>query len=358
MNKVVELLLAISRCLGGVSTRSLIYAVADVYARSYLGDVDEKKLIEVIAQNLAGSLGATPGEARKIIEAALLCTSPLAEAPPAPSLVASVGSEKAPTLAHLVNRHVPVDATPRAKLEVIRRLNLPAEAVDELGGRIYARGEGLALKSAVRLVKRYYPNASVTDVDIIRTAMSISRKSLQGKPISDEDFYLREYTYIVDKPVYVALDVSGSMKEYVGGVTKLRVAKNVLARYLRQMADLRGFVSLVLFNTEADFLWMPYPPYKYLREMLGILKYVYAMGGTELASALELLHANNASREVVVVSDGRTNDPERVLQLARRFRRIHVVATERSQFLRQVAKITGGRYRELTPAIDLLGLHS
>lgn len=358
MNDLVELLLTISNCLGGVSTRSLIYAVADVYVRSYLGEIDEKKLLDIVAQNLAGSLGATPGEARIIVEAALSCTSPPAETPPAPTLVGSIGNEKAPTLAHLVNRHVPVDASPRAKLEVIRRMNLPAEAVDELSSRIYARGEGLAVKSTVRLVKKYHPNASVTDVDMIKTAMSILRKSLQAKPISDEDFYLWEYTHIVDKPVYVALDVSGSMKEYVGRCTKLRIAKNVLARYLRQMADLRGFVSLVLFNTEADFLWTPYPPYRYLREMLGILRYVYAIGGTELASALELLNARNVRREVVVISDGRTNDSERVLQLARKFRRIHVVATERSRSLKQIAKITGGKYRELTPTVDLLSLHS
>ncbi|KUO90799.1 MAG: hypothetical protein AT708_02235 [Pyrobaculum sp. OCT_11] len=60
----------------------------------------------------------------------------------------------------------------------------------------------------------------------------------------------------------------------------------------------------------------------------------------------------------MVISDGRTADAERVLDLARRFKRLHVVATERSQFLKQIAKITGGRYRELTPTLDIFSLHS
>ncbi|RFA97280.1 vWA domain-containing protein [Pyrobaculum aerophilum] len=358
MNDLVELILTLSDCLDGVSLRSLIYAVADVYARSHLGEVDENKLLEIIAQNLAGFLGVTPSEAKRIVEAGILCASTYAKEAPMSLPTGSIGDEKAPTLAHLVNKHVPVDATPRVKLNVIKRLGLPAEAIEEFKNKISARGEGLiSVKSAVRGVKRYHPNASIADIDMIRTAASITRKSIQGKAISDDDFYLHEYTYVIDKPVYVALDVSGSMKEYMGRATKLRVAKAVIARYLRQMASLRGSVSLVLFNVNADFLWTPHPAHRYLREMLEILRYVYAMGGTELASALELLHYYGARGDVVIISDGRTSDSEKVLQLSRRFKRIHVVATEKSQLLRQIAKITGGKYRELTLTVDLLSLH-
>jgi Mg-chelatase subunit ChlD len=114
----------------------------------------------------------------------------------------------------------------------------------------------------------------------------------------------------------------------------------------------------VLFNVDAEFMWTPYPVHLYLREMIEIVKYIYAIGGTELASALELLHSHGVRREVVVISDGRTADAERVLNLARRFKRLHIVATERSQFLKQIAKITGGRYRELTPTLDIFSLHS
>jgi predicted metal-dependent peptidase len=85
-------------------------------------------------------------------------------------------------------------------------------------------------------------------------------------------------------------------------------------------------------------MWTPHPVHVYLREMAEIVKYIYAMGGTELASALELLHSHGIRREVVVISDGRTTDTERVLNFARRFRRLHVVATERSMFLRQYSQ--------------------
>ena len=358
MDELISLVVAIYECLRGVSIRSLIYAVADVYARSQLGEVNREKLIEILAQNLAGALRADPHVAKKMVEDAIMCIQNTGELVAAPA-VGSVGSEKAPTLAHIVNRHVPVDASPRVKLEVIRRLDLPKEALEEAQGRITARSEGsLHVKSAVKTIRHYRPYVSATDLDVIRTAMSITRKSMQNKPFSDEDIYIREYTHIVDKPVYLALDVSGSMKEYVGRWTKLKVAKGAIVRYLRQMAYLRGSVSLVLFNTEAEFMWTPHPVHIYLREMAEIVKYIYAMGGTELASALELLHSRGIRREVVVISDGRTADTERVLNLARRFRRLHVVATERSLFLKQVAKTTGGRYRELTPTLDIFSLHS
>ncbi len=358
MDELISLVVAIYECLRGVSIRSLIYAVADVYARSQLGEVNREKLIEILAQNLAGALRADPHVAKKMVEDAIMCIQNTGESVAALA-VGSVGSEKAPTLAHIVNRHVPVDASPRVKLEVIKRLDLPKEALEEAQGRITARSEGgLHVKSAVKTIRHYRPYVSATDLDVIRTAMSITRKSIQNKPFSDEDIYIREYTHIVDKPVYIALDVSGSMKEYVGRWTKLKVAKGAIVRYLRQMAYLRGSVSLVLFNTEAEFMWTPHPVHIYLREMAEIVKYIYAMGGTELASALELLHSRGIRREVVVISDGRTTDTERVLNLARRFRRLHVVATERSLFLKQVAKTTGGRYRELTPTLDIFSLHS
>ncbi len=358
MDELISLVVAIYECLRGVSIRSLIYAVADVYARSQLGEVNREKLIEILAQNLAGALRADPHVAKKMVEDAIMCIQNTGEPVAAPA-VGSVGSEKAPTLAHIVNRHVPVDASPRVKLEVIKQLDLPKEALEEAQGRITARSEGgLHVKSAVKTIRHYRPYVSATDLDVIRTAMSITRKSMQNKPFSDEDIHIREYTHIVDKPVYIALDVSGSMKEYVGRWTKLKVAKGAIVRYLRQMAYLRGSVSLVLFNTEAEFMWTPHPVHIYLREMAEIVKYIYAMGGTELASALELLHSHGIHREVVVISDGRTTDTERVLNLARRFRRLHVVATERSLFLKQVAKTTGGRYRELTPTLDIFSLHS
>jgi Mg-chelatase subunit ChlD len=358
MDELISLVAAIYECLRGVSIRSLIYAVADVYARSQLGEVNREKLIEILAQNLAGALRADPHAAKKMVEDAITCVQNTG-GPVAALAVGSVGSEKAPTLAHIVNRHVPVDASPRVKLEVVRRLDLPKEALEETRSSITARSEGaLHMKSAVKIIKHYHPYVSATDVDMIKTAMAVMRKTVQNKPLSDSDIYIREYVHIVDKPIYIALDVSGSMKEYVGQVDKAKGRKRRIVRYLRQMAYLRGSVSLVLFNTEAEFMWTPHPVHVYLREMAEIVKYIYAMGGTELASALELLHSHGIRREVVVISDGRTTDTERVLNLARRFRRLHVVATERSTFLRQIAKTTGGRYGELTPTLDIFGLHS
>ncbi|MEM1597036.1 MAG: VWA domain-containing protein [Pyrobaculum sp.] len=348
----------IYECLGGLSIRSLAYAVADLYMRSTLGEVDWDKALEILAQNLAGYLKTSPSAAKEIIIQALKCDKGSASQLHTAS-VGSVGDEKAPTLAHLVNKHVAVDSSPRVKLEIIKKLNLQKDDFEYVKDVITARSEGsLYMKSAIRLVNNRHLNASFSDVDFMKTAFAMRRKSALGRPVSSDDIYVREYIHIVDKPVYIALDVSGSMKEYLGNTTKLRVAKNAVARYLVQMAHIRGTAALALFNTEADFLWTPHPVHRYLREMLEILRYVYAAGGTELASALELLHSKGARGDVVVITDGRTRDVERTTALAKKFRRLHVVAVEKSQFLKHIAKITGGKYRELSPRLDIFELHS
>ncbi|MEZ0319083.1 MAG: vWA domain-containing protein [Pyrobaculum sp.] len=348
----------IYECLGGLSIRSLAYAIADLYTRATLGEVNWDKALEILAQNLAGYLRTSPSVAKRIIEQALKCDKG-SDHQLHTAFVGSVGEEKAPTLAHLVNKYVAVDSSPRIKLEIIKKLNLQRDNFEYVKSVITARSEGsLYMKSAIRLVHNRYFNASFSDIDFIKTVFTMRRKNALGRPISSSDIYIREYIHIIDKPVYIALDVSGSMKEYLGNATKLKVAKNAVARYLVQMAYVRGTAALVLFNTDADFLWTPYPVYKYLREMLEILRYVYAAGGTELASALELLHANGARGDVVIITDGRTRDPERIMALASRFRRIHVVAVEKSQFLKHLAKTTGGKYRELSPRLDIFELHS
>ncbi len=358
MSDVIQILTAIHHCLGGVSIRSLLYAMLDVYVRSGLEAVNYDKVLEIIAQNLAGFLKTDVSTAREIVRNAIVCTEDRTAAAQ-PTAVGSVGVEKSPTLAHLVNKHVPVDASPRVKLEVVRRLSLPRDVLGDRAMWIYGHGGGhLDVKTAVRAVRDYYPSAPLTDVDFIKTAIGIRRKQALSKPISHRDIYIREYVYTSNKPIYVALDVSGSMKEYVGTATKLKIAKEAIARYIRQISRLRSSISLVLFNTEADFMWTPHYAHRYWREMLEILEYVYASGGTELASTLELLHARGVSRDVVVISDGRTADVEKTVELAGKFKRLHLVATEPSDFLRRLAKITGGRYRELSPKLDIYSLYS
>jgi len=355
MNDLVELLAAVYSCLGGLSIRSLIYSIEDVYVRAELGDVDWEKVLEILAQNLAGTLKMSPSAAKEVIREAITCRPKLHEG--APTLaIGSVGDEKAPTLAHLVNRHVPVDATPRVKLEVVRRLGLPRDRILRSYSRVVGRGEGWHVRGAVKSLRGYIPGTPFADVDLIRTATAFRRKLVMNMPISDFDIFIREYSRTADKPVYIALDVSGSMKEYMWGDVKLRVAKNAVARYLRQMASLRGRVSLLLFNVDADFMWTPYEVHKYLREMLEILEHIYAGGGTELASALEVLYSYGV-REAVLITDGKTADVEKTWNLVKKFKRLHAVAVEKSDLLKQIAKATGGKYQELSPKLDMSVIH-
>lgn len=80
MDDLIDLVVSIYECLGGVSVRSLIYAVADVYARAQLGDVDREKLLQILAQNLAGALRVDPHTAEKIVEDSIKCVKNVREA--------------------------------------------------------------------------------------------------------------------------------------------------------------------------------------------------------------------------------------------------------------------------------------
>lgn len=365
MEAIAELLWRIYVCLSSDprvlypgSIRSYIYAILDIYQRGLLGPIDHEKVMELIAQNLSGSIKLRWGNLTEVLRDAAACRraeGAAAQAAPAAATV-TVGVEKAPTLAHLVNRHVPYDSPPKRKLEVILSLGLKPEPLGPVSARSWqARGSG-HLRGAVSGVREYHLGASPSDVDLVRTAMAFRRRSLLGEPLESRDIYVREYRPYLGKPVYVALDVSGSMKEYLGDATKLQVAKNVISSYVKYLADSRGSVALVLFNVEAEFMWVPYDTARHGRHMREILKYIYAAGGTELASLFEFLRGHGVTEDVVIISDGRTADPERVEAAARRFRRISAVATERSAFLRRLARATGGRYAELTPMLDVTAL--
>lgn len=322
-----------------------------------LGPIDEERVLDVIAQNLLGSVKLNRGSLQEILRDAVACRQVQASAEP-PRAVAepTAGVERAPTLAHVVNRYVPYDSPPRVKLEVIMSLGLKPDVVRSLRVRLEARRGMGPLRGAVSGIREYYPGAPFSDVDLVRTAVAFRRRSLLGEPLDSRDIYLREYRPHAGRPIYVALDVSGSMKEYLGKATKLQVARDVISAYMRHLAESRGALSLVLFNVEAEFMWVPYDVARHGRHMREILRYIYAAGGTELASLLEFLKAHGVASDVVIISDGRTADPERVEAMARGFRRISAVAAERSSLLRRIAKATGGRYAELSPSLDMAAL--
>ncbi|MFB6491395.1 MAG: VWA domain-containing protein [Thermoproteus sp. AZ2] len=184
---------------------------------------------------------------------------------------------------------------------------------------------------------------------MLSTSRNFARKLALRRPLSDSDIVLREYRKSRGGGFAICLDVSGSMKEYVGNATKLQIALGSIARYIDRLRGEDAELSLILFNAEADILWAPYSVAAYGEYMKALLPYVFPAGGTDLAAALKLVAEEDLGGEILIISDGRTADPDAALEHAGRVRgRIHAFTMEDSPVLKRITALRGGAYRILT----------
>ncbi len=225
-------------------------------------------------------------------------------------------------------------------------------------------------------IREYRFGDSASSIDISKTSMNISRKILMGKPFTTRDIIVKEYVSAKSLDIILCLDVSGSMRELSWGVPKIEIAKNAIAKYIQFLANTNDRLSLILFNFKADILWTPHPVRKFWKHMLYILRYVYAGGGTNLASALERsrdvsLKSRATARHVICVTDGRTVNANLCIKEAVRLRRCSVTVSaiaigENSDddLLIKMSRIGGGTFikinniYELSKALILDKLHA
>lgn len=339
-----------SRVSSPGSIRSYVYALADYSVRAQMG-ADDDLLLRVLAQNLRGSVRVREGELKDILRDALIC---LEGGPrevvriPAAAHGLDVDTDASPNLAIIINKYIDKYSSPKDKYIIIKKL-FGEKKLEELHNntiKIERRlEEAEELKISVSSLRRYRPGHPYSDVDILLTSMNFTRKSILGKPISNLDIILREYKKKTIKNIIICLDVSGSMKEYVRGATKLQLALGAIAHYIDFLRRENADVALILFNAQADVLWAPYPAAKYAEYMKAILPYVFPTGGTDLASAFRLLIEEDLGGEIVLVSDGRTANAEAAVEYVKRIKgRIHVFAAEDSAVLKRIAGAKGGVY--------------
>lgn len=139
----------------------------------------------------------------------------------------------------------------------------------------------------------------------------------------------------INADAIVVVDVSGSMgaNDARGGQSRYTVACTELARLQQRMP---GKVAVVAFSGAVEFCPSGVP--------------LYMGGSTDLAKALRFVRPADGTVRFVVVSDGQPNDPDKALEVARRFSSaidvIYVGPPDGGGelFLAELARASGGTY--------------
>lgn len=159
----------------------------------------------------------------------------------------------------------------------------------------------------------------------------------------------------------ILLDVSGSMAENNGGITKIDAAKQAVCRLLQQLPE-DAWATLLTFRDVAR-VEIPWTQVKHLANDRKLLDNIIAHGSTRLVPALQLaldsMSQKAGSRHVVLISDGLAADTvEKVLALAatigdkRMAVAIFSTGGDASGLLRQLARTCKGTYQEVN-GVDL-----
>ncbi|NPA70704.1 MAG: VWA domain-containing protein [Crenarchaeota archaeon] len=214
-------------------------------------------------------------------------------------------------------------------------------------------------------MREYKFGDSYSNIDMYKTAINISRKSLMGKMITTKDIIVKEYANVKSIDLVLCLDVSGSMRELSWGTQKIDIAKDAVSKYVQFLMTTNDRLSLILFNFRADVLWTLHQVKRYWKYMLYMLSYVYAGGGTNLAHALErarevLSKSRSTAKHVVCVTDGRTVNAQLCIREVTRLRRqgatistIAIGENSDDDLLMKLSRIGGGLFIKIINIHDL-----
>ncbi|BDR93293.1 vWA domain-containing protein [Vulcanisaeta souniana] len=214
-------------------------------------------------------------------------------------------------------------------------------------------------------VREYKVGDNYFDVDLQRTAMNLSRKTMMHKVFTNKDIVVKEYANVKTIDIVLCLDVSGSMRELSNGMPKIEIAKDAVTQYIQFLSKANDRLAMVLFNFRADVLWGLHQVRRYWQQMNYMLKYVYAGGGTNLANALErsrdvLTRSRSNSKHVICVTDGRTVNSSMCIKEAVKLRRsgttistIAIGENSDDELLMRLSKIGGGLFIKISSIHDL-----
>ncbi len=306
-----------------------------------------------------------------------------------------IGAANFMNLAQLINMFVRYDANIIKKVQVLKKLEKYLKSYGFTGttyGRITHQEKRLFEEfrrktkgyssdmSQIKIMKfvgsdryptyvvnmrEYKFGDSYSNIDLYKTAINISRKSLMGKMITTKDIIVKEYANVKSIDLVLCLDVSGSMRELSWGTQKIDIAKDAVSKYVQFLMNTNDRLSLILFNFRADVLWTLHQVKKYWKHMLYMLSYVYAGGGTNLAHALErarevLSKSRSTAKHVVCVTDGRTVNAQLCIREVTRLRRqgatistIAIGENSDDDLLMKLSRIGGGLFIKIINIHDL-----
>ena len=214
-------------------------------------------------------------------------------------------------------------------------------------------------------VREYKFGDSISNIELSKTAMNISRKILTNRVFTTRDIVVKEYASVKSIDLVLCLDVSGSMRELSWGIPKIEIAKDAVSKYIQFLSSTSDKLALILFNFRADILWSLHLVKRFWKYMLYLLRYVYAGGGTNLAHALErsrevLQKSRSSSKHVVCVTDGRTVNAnlciKETIKLRRQGATISTIAVGENSdddLLMKISKIGGGLFIKISNIHEL-----
>ncbi len=307
-----------------------------------------------------------------------------------------VGTVNFMNLAQLINMFVRYDANIIKKVQVLKKLEKYLRGYGLVGQTTYTKltqGDKKILEEFRRRTRGYssdmaqmkvmkfvgsdrYPTYvvnmrefkfgdSYSNIDLYKTAINISRKSLMGKMITSRDIVVKEYANVKSIDLVLCLDVSGSMRELSWGMQKIDIAKDAVSKYVQFLTNTNDKLALILFNFRADVLWTLHQVKKYWKYMLYLLSYVYAGGGTNLAHALErarevLSKSKSSAKHIVCVTDGRTVNAQLCIREVMRLRRqgatvstIAIGENSDDDLLMKISRMGGGLFIKISNIHDL-----
>jgi Mg-chelatase subunit ChlD len=209
-------------------------------------------------------------------------------------------------------------------------------------------------------LKAFQTGDSSRSIHLAKTSSRITKRQILDLPIQHNDLFVKRYRFRVSADYIMLLDTSHSMIGY-----KMETAKLALAKFIKSIGRYsEDRIALIEFDSSASLLWNLENVKRFGPRMLTFLASLEADGGTDIKKGLEkaeelLRRSRSELKHVIVMSDGRTIDPDCrdiLSQLQKRNSTLSAVAIGEDadeHFLYSLARHGGGAYFKIQNPSEL-----
>jgi Mg-chelatase subunit ChlD len=228
------------------------------------------------------------------------------------------------------------------------------------------RGDTVVLKKGDRMIRARVEVSSAEDGSRDVARLNPRSRELLDASIGDRiDILPREVLFLL-------IDTSGSMADFVSGVVKMEASKNAVREFIRSkflmgQGDRLGIIG---FGERAVMIEPPSIEYEHVENRTGILS---PSGSTALFEGMKMaidnLTSEGGAKRIVLLTDGVPTTTGRgpVIDLAKQAASRHIVIdtvgvgspfdfmSYDEPLLRRIAAITGGTFRRVLDIQQLTG---